>query len=337
MNCLVKDEDIYRYLLGDVVIGDMYTSPIPQHIRGNRDDSPSFGLYVKDGDILWKDFGFANPSGNKAINLLMDMRDLSYHEAVKYANTTIRTGTIGTPPAQLKKVSAPEETVPKLQWRTTFTDREALYWEKHGVMTGTLLKEGVYALDHYSTVRQGWTVRSTRYSPAFVYVFGENSFKIYSPYASKKFKFRQHNISNVIEGWNTFLSEVPASGKYKTLIITSSTKDRLCVKTAFQNYPDITSINPTSENSYGVLRKNASKINSLVDNVFIMYDADFAGDNASLTLSRYIPQNEWTPIMMYGKLDSAKDFAEFSLRHGTIALRNRISNILSHGQPVIEL
>jgi hypothetical protein len=282
---MISDERIYRYLLGDVVIGTMYNSPIPREYRG-EDDSPSFGLYERNGKILWKDFGFADANGNTAINLLMYMYHLNYKQAVEH------TSLIGLQVGEtlLKRDKRSTDLKPQVV-KHPLVDFELEYWYRFDLGQDTLIKERIWGLESLSW--GGTKTFSSAEDPAFYYDLGKG-WKIYWPI---KKRFRQWQVDGLVEGFHSL-------EKRNTGIIFSSTKDRLVGKEAF----GCTGINPTSEGSVSSLVKLWTDIKPFASNWFVMYDGDEPGFSAAkkTALLLNIPY-----IDTRNRLKGNKDLADF--------------------------
>lgn len=302
---MISDEQIYRYLLGDVVISEMYVSPIGEPHR-KPDTAESFGLYIlnDDGVIRWKDFGIAEQTeGNRAIDLVKYMRNVSYWEAKKIVEKEVRSAFFGKPQVTLKKGQRVQKgTLPFVQFSHDFKDFELEYWDRYQITFDDLKREWIYRLDSLKWIGQneGRETVSTPEDPAFVYVFKRNpiSWKIYRPLSAKKAnKFRQWNIEGVIEGAH----DLPE--KTDLLIISGSTKDRTVIKKL--NYH---SINGTGEGSYVSFIKNKDKLKLLAKRIVVMHDADQAGAETSKVLAGHLGC-EYRD--MRGKLAGQKDFSDY--------------------------
>lgn len=331
----MNDEQIYRYLLGDVVIPDLYVSPLGPPYR-KIDTAESFGLYIlnDDGIVRWKDFGLADQHGNRAINLLMYMRGLpmeteaqrkhSYILAKKIIEKEIKQEFFGKDFTPLKKGQRVSKgTLPFVEFSQNFTDFELDYWNRYQITEEDLKREWIYKLESLKWIgkNEGKETLSTPEDPAFVYVFKRNpiSWKLYRPLTPiKKNKFRQWNIDGVIEGAH----DLPE--KTDLLIITGSTKDRTVIKKL--NYH---SINGTAEGSYVNFILNKDKLKLIAKRIVVMHDADDAGAKTSEVLAGHLGC-EW--VDMRGKLDGQKDFSDFVDKykgnHSYKELQTIINNLL---------
>lgn len=311
------DEDIYAFLLGrHVEVGEMYCSPIPHR----QDDTPSFGLYEENGVVKWKDFGLSNPYGNKAINLLMYMRDLpmnkqGYAMAKEIVRREVKRGIYGQPPAKLKRGSNSKKELPLIEWSKDFTDYELAYWSRFGINRDILLAERIYALRMLAYGSRENGVASAPHDPAFLYLLQEArhrrgvAFKTYRPLTeNKRDKFRQWNISNVIEGWLAFkpyCQKLKQEGRKIPLFVgLSSTKDRLVMRKA-----GFVGLNPTGETAWRTFALIDPIIDEIAERKVWLLDADDAGFKASQDASREL--NGWEYVDMRGKLGRWKDFSDY--------------------------
>lgn len=304
----VSDDDIYRYICGsDIVVGNMYRSPL----RDER--TPSFGLYEENGIIKWKDFGYPDSSGNKAINLLMESMGLGFAEAIKYANTEIKQNTTLKGSIKLKVNRESKSKLPFVKWSDIEKDYELNYWYlRYGIDRADLRRERIYSLDSLSWIGKDseTALTSVKNDPAFLYLLQEAtknkplSFKVYRPLTERRSdKFRQFNVSGVIEGWYSYIEERKPNEKFGLTIICSSTKERLVLKKA-----GFRAINPTSEGSMGVFLRTRDLLNKLSERFVIMYDADDPGFEASRKLNK---ETGWPYVDMRGKLEREKDFSDW--------------------------
>lgn len=303
------DEQIYRYLLGDIEVGEMYLSPLPANWR-KQDTGDSFGLYLKpDGVIRWHDFGLADQQGNKAINLIMYMRNCDYRTACRIRDTEIAMEWKRRPFVELKKsrrASLGEDILPYVEYDSNFTDYELRYWDRYKeISPEDLLRQQIYSLKSLRWGNSNKQVSSTPGDPAFIYIFNRNpvSWKIYRPLNQSGQKFRQWGIENVVEGMHQI-------HEAETGILVSSTKERVvCIKAC----PEILFLNPTGESSYIQLINNWSAIRPFARKWYIMYDTDAAGYLAGETLSAHLV--DITNVDMREQLDGNKDFSDYIDRY----------------------
>src|SRR5688572_15781777 len=128
----------------------MYNSPIP----GRKDDTPSFVVYEKNGQLRWTDHGLTNQCGYHPVNLVIHMRGLpcdteeeirrSYGIAKRIIDTEIKIGMMGKPPTQLR--SRPQYDRPPLLRTGAFRDWEHEYWNRFELSEEELRYESTEAL-----------------------------------------------------------------------------------------------------------------------------------------------------------------------------------------------
>lgn len=310
----ITDEDIYRYYLGDFIIGAMYNSPIP----GRNDKTPSFQVYEhrKTGRLCWIDYGLPNQFGSNAYNLVQYLRnipitDSGYGYAKRIAYNEVSSGMIGKPTTVLKRLPT-KETTPYINSNSSFKEYEIKFWERFGISEQLLKDEGVESVSSMSWFGKKGDVhiKSTETNPAFVYWWNKNpaSWKLYQPFKPKREKFRQENVSGIIEGWNSMIREYVSGVKFKVLFINSSTKDRLTVKAAYGDTTKYNGINPRGEKDRQDLLAKKEDIDNLAERVCILYDADDPGYESSMILQKL---TGWEAYDMRGKLDGQKDFSDY--------------------------
>ena len=325
----MTDDQIYKYLCGNIDVGDMYLSPIPSKYR-KPDTNNSFGLYMKDGDpvIRWKDYGLSNQEGYTAIHLYQYMMGFpldykGFLAAKSHAEKEIPKYFRGKPVVELQKnkYNNKKDLCPYVEYDSNFSDFELEYWDRYYLAKEDLLAENIFSLKKLKWLNYSTETKSIAGDPAFIYIFDKNpiSWKIYRP-LNKENKFRQWNIDGVIEGMHNFK-------ECDTLILNSSTKDRMVVKKALNN-ESYGFLNSTSENSFVNLIKNKSKLKA--KRIIAMYDADDAGYNASVKIAEHL-DCEYRD--MRNKLDGQKDFSDYidkqKGKHSLNNLKNLISNEIS--------
>ena len=317
------DEQIYRYLCGDIEVGEMYLSPLPANWR-KSDTGESFGLYLKpDGVVRWHDFGLADQDGNKAINLLMYMRNCDYRTACRIRDTEVAMEWKRRPFVELKKGrrALGEDILPYVEYDDKFADYELRYWDRYKeIGREDLVHQQIYSLKSLRWGNSKNQITSTPGDPAFIYIFNRNpiSWKIYRPLNQSNQKFRQWGIENVVEG----LHQIHPA---EIGIFVSSTKERLvCCKAC----PEMLFLNPTGESSYIQIINRWPEIRPYARQWHIMYDADNAGYLAGETLSSHINiPNVDTRHM------EQKDFSDFIDKykgdHSYNDLRTLIHNLIN--------
>lgn len=274
---------IYRYLFGDINFGIAYISPIPEDVRGKKDNFNSFNIYkTAGGNIRWKDFGGGGLSGD-AIDILIIMRDgvNNYYDAVRYYNKNIKNSRFTNEKLFSKSKSLRVNLSPVIEYDTDYSCEQIDYFYKGLITESDLIAERIFNI-----VSLDWGKGDKMYydnpdEPTFVYDLYEDmtSWKIYSPLA----KHREDKWKS----WNT--SRIPYEG-YELLentgdilVITSSKKDGLVMKKAF----NVSCINPLSESSWKKILPEVANLNSRFKDIYICFDNDKAGIKASSSFSDY--------------------------------------------------
>jgi len=344
----ITQQDIYRAWLGDIIIGPLYNSPIP----GRNDRTPSFGLYVKDGQILWCDHGLANQFGDKPENLVQHMEGLEltpkgFYDARRLITKRLNVPSVVALPLVQLRQRPKRQTTPYIKERG-YKDFELDYWARFDIDEKELLNENIHPLESMSWSGEGGKahVVSTPSNPAFVYWWNRNpaSWKMYRPLGDKRDKFRQDNIKGVIEGWHSMMAthELSSKGKFDIMFVLSSTKDRLVVKHAFGNHIYYNGINPKGESDYQDIVAHRDEIKAIADRVIILYDADDAGQKGSERLG-LLTGFEYYPIPKgflgkhynpnHDEMVNTKDFSDYvDIQRGGNSyesLLNLINNLIS--------
>lgn len=289
---------IYKYYLGDFTIGGAMRSILP----GRNDSKPSFVVFnssYNEEKILWKDY--AKPcDGTDAIALVCEMEGICRTQAYDFFEEVID--------KELDDEFTVNETIktePTIEVKD-YEDYELGYWAERYVDKDTLLSESIYA-GKYIRYNSYTSLTSDIGNPMYFYLFNEQktSWKAYKPLDKTGNKWKTHNIRDVIEGINT----IPRS--YDSLIIASSTKDRLAWK---RFHPAV--INPTAEGSFRNILLNFSELYLRFNNIYCIFDADNAGWESSQKLSsltggkiKAIKASKYTPFY-------CKDIDEMVVKHG---------------------
>jgi hypothetical protein len=206
---LEQEYSIYNSILKpfigeDLIVGKKYSSPLPNR----RDSSPSFSVKEIKGTYRWRDFGNSSVSGDKPINLIMELQGISYHEALDVLERS------DFPPIPIKSKKESEYKIKHAPLNFT----ELLFWEQYHVQPSTLRKYQVRGL-RYMWKDTKVTYNHERDPIAFVYLGEtENQYQIYSPKTRRPRKWMQFNESFILG-----LAQTPLTGN--TLIIASGLKD----------------------------------------------------------------------------------------------------------------
>lgn len=306
----ISEEDIYRYYLGDLVVGDMYNSPIR-----NNDDTPSFQVFEHrhTGRLCWVDYGLTDQFGKDPYNLVQHLKDniplthKGWYDAQRLVKREVGIGMIGKPMTKLRRRKS-RDVAPYVDcsnWSSDFMR----YWNRFDLSKEELIFEDVEPLNFMSwSGPQGDAhVSSDINDPAYVYWWSKNpaSWKIYRPLASKRDRFRQENVDGVIEGWNSMMKSY--TGLFDIFFILSSSKDRFVVKHCFNDLSKYNGVNPRGEKDRQDIINKQDEIKNVSNRQIILYDADDPGWTGAQELAR---ETGFETYDVRGKLFGQKDFAD---------------------------
>lgn len=263
-----EDIKIYKYYLGEVEIG----RPVKSILPNRKDDNPSFGLFKsKSGRIYWKDFAKVQ-DGTDAISLIRAMEGLSSRaEAYDFYYKKIKSHV----EEEVVKIKITQPKKPSIILKSYYDINDYAYWFKRYQTIDILREENIFAGKELRWENYVSDVSTTE-DPIYFYVFNTNplSFKMYRPLSKdKKKKWKSYNIDGIIEGYDT----LPQS--HNSLIIASSTKDRLAWKIAHGAV-----INPTSESSWRHILEKINEFYERFTNIYCIFDNDEAGIKSSRKL-----------------------------------------------------
>lgn len=270
----VNEIDIFAYYLGGVVP----TKPISSPFR--EDVTPSFSLFHSKEyqTILFKDFA-TGEVGNCFVFVMRLFNLRTKVEAInKVANDFNLTqfeipNSIHSLPKNYVYTKT-NKTLDRGRLRISVTTRnwsrkDKDYWSnKYGLTKEQLEYCNVYPISHFFI--NGYCTKTNDHAYAFVEEKDNiQTFKIYRPYDVEN-KWINNNDYSTWELW----TQLPNNGE--TLIITSSRKDAMVIKSLFSTNV-ITSCSLQSE---GVNPKESvvQEVRDRFKNVYIMYDNDFNSD-----------------------------------------------------------
>lgn len=327
------DFEIYSYFVGvDIEIGNSkkYHSPLR-----STDDHPSFSFYVptlfntRPDEIWFKDHGDSSYG-----NVLKFVREYAaFHfgldlnttkDIVYFIDTSLGLNVFnkdaGEDQQALEKIDRRifekyEGTKPIYYQKGRFTELHTNYWKKLYLTIEDLKFFDVIKpsaiLDEYGKVLKRF--KST--DLVFIYEILDKV-KIYSPYATKEFKFR----NNCPNKWEYYQGLKQTKG-YRTLIITKSMKDVMVFwkLIAVMLGLKIDIIAPAAE-SVDIDPEFVEIVKASYDNVYVISDFDRAG---VIFANRCKKKYGYTPIfvstervLVNGKLKVLdKDISDYLLAH----------------------
>jgi len=178
-----------------------------------------------------------------------------------------------------------------------FNKKDYDYWAQFGVTPNILSFYNVKKVSKVWIAEQLWYIHND-IDPCYRYTEKEK-FKIYRPFADKKYKFRTNYFGGLLEGY----TQLPHRGSL--LIITKGLKDVMTLHAMGYNAVAVRSENtPVSENAFKLLSNR-------FDNLFIWFDADEAGLIGAYKLSQMYN----LPVIYHDK-ELGKDPSEIYKNHG---------------------
>lgn len=292
----LSNEEIFKIYFGDFDLKTKYVSPFPFR----NDPRPSF-MFKDVGTggkqfIIWNDFGIPDAEYKDAIGYIMQYFGLSRDEAVaKIWNEVILDRSVDIPKVVVKGGIK----IPYTPLIKDITDLEMAYWDRLMFSKNMLKFFNVSVLRLLLKFnREVW--RYSDDNPTYHYSFGTDSFKCYRPLDPRKDKFRGQNNGDKLEGY----SQLPQTWDH--LVISSSLKDTMTLR-----HIGIISVNPSSENSFNVLLSKADELNSRFKNIYVLYDNDSAGRNATIEITN---RTGWGELLLPEK--GGKDPSDWVVNDG---------------------
>ena len=259
--------------------------------------TPSMCIYVdkRQKCYMYKDFS-TGKGGNK-INLLKDMFDLNYSEAVEklindYNHYVKKHGT------------AKLDFKPKSKWEIElvktrpWNQSDAQYWLQFRIGSSMLNEYNVTPIDYYKLIKEedgeikNKTIRG-KYMYGYYNKYNE-VFKIYQPFRDQ-FKF--YKIESYIQGIDQLKYDQPY------LVICSSLKDAMCLKSFGYNLEVIA---PDSENTM-IKPYIIENLKSKYKKVITLFDNDEAGRKAIEAYAKAYNINGTAPTICKDISDAVKE------------------------------
>lgn len=267
--------NILNYYLKIDKVPCLIKSPI------RKDNHPSFGIYLKNNKIYYKDF--ANQDYGSIYDLLhklwgnlyfSDTLITIYNDIHKFSNNDYILPTQNNNKLKNKDFikSDSKLKVIKRDWK----QYDINYWESYGVSLNSLKKSNVFPISHIIIIKENSTYFfiADNYAYAFFeYKEGKETIKIYQPFNKKGFKWYSKHDGSVISLWNN----LPYTGD--KLCICSSLKDALCLQDNI-NIPCIA----LQGEGYPISNRVIKELKERFNNIYILFDNDEAGIKNSKNL-----------------------------------------------------
>jgi hypothetical protein len=300
--------DIYSFYIGEQFkIGRVMHSPL------RKDDHPSFGVFKSSirSNLMWKDQA-TGKSGN-VIMFVSELFNITYDEAIqKIISDNIKQTTEGISIAESYKKLKTTISVQK----KNFTETDDNYWGQYFITRDILKNYEVFPILTFWVNDTPSNLFYSKDQPLYAYQIFD-SFQIYSPYASKKNKFRNSTTSYDIHG----LEQLPEYGNL--LIITKSKKDVMVLDRLGYN-----AIAPCGENT-PIPKVIIDDLKQRFNRLLILYDNDKAGIQGAKKLA--IEHNiDWVylPLELYDKF-KIKDISDYIKNYKITKTRELLKKIIT--------
>ena len=265
---LVSEAEIASYYIPQLrMIPEVISSPL------RKDEHPSFRIYSPDGQKV-RYYDYATQDKGGIIDLIMRLYGCTYEETLEriYLDLVKNNGRkpaipqiISTTPS--KTIREEYSTIVRTQMRK-WEEYDFEYWDSYGVPRNWLEHADIYPISFIFLVFDNGYIKTIK-ADKYAYTFierkeGRITEKVYQPFNQNGYKWRSGHDKSVWDLW----TKLPKKGK--TLIITSSRKDALCIW-AQTGIPSIclqsetTSVNP----------KVIDELKERFKKIFILYDNDF--------------------------------------------------------------
>lgn len=315
MNKLSKD-NILNLTVGGLEIHKFYNSEFKEVGKAFRsplrpDESPSASIFKSDsGMYLYKDF--AEGKVLNAIDFVMNLKSMNYHEAMELINKDLGLGLSEA----AKKVD--------------FVGGGTLeYWEQYNVTSEVLDKYRVDTWKKFKT-NNGIEVRATKTNPIFSFKIAENAYKIYMPLARDK-KFKHQWVGQKPKDYfNVFgISQLPEH--CNTILITEGLKDSI-VSNGNLNENSTWAVGIDNVGT-GIESKTLELLKSKCDNLVLCLDIDERGkDGSKKKATMYGLRNFILPSIL--KDSGGKDIADwFQLKLDKQLLLDELGRVLASPAP----
>lgn len=307
------EAEIYRHFLGhEYNVGTLFSSPLPDR----EDPNPSFGIYLKNGELLWNDFGdVTKGGGGDVFKFVQRMENIDFLHALIMINDDMHLGVRHSFSNAIKSNQKKREYALYKHKQVkknahiqiiiqNYTNADLRYWLKGGVTKKTLEFFKIYSVEklYYNFIKL-WEYSTI--NPIYAWEL-TGQVKGYRPKEiQKNYKWINNCTGDQIQGYD----QLPKTGNL--LVITKSMKD-----IAVLYEIGLPACAPQAE---GIMLSE-EKINELqdrFDNVIVLFDNDEAGLNAA----RKYEYMHGLPYVYLPLEKKAKDCYEFVEKYSLTQLK----------------
>jgi len=266
----VEPYDVYRYYGGEFTVGAVKCNPIIKQETG------SFGIYIKDGKLYHSDF--AIDMHGDCVAFVRQMFHLSLPEAINKiardfgisSDTGIDSRIV---PAYRKPVmDQKRHSLIQIEARS-WTAKDIEYWNQYGITLAQLRAEEVYCVKNWSINRKRQHVVSGEKIYAYRYPIG---FQVLMPDRKKEEKWKTNIPHTFIEGWEKV-------DQYDKILITKAKKDKIYLQNLL---PDIAVMRTMNESVAAYTPAVVEKLRG--KQIWINDDNDPPGKRASWKVTQLL-------------------------------------------------
>ena len=274
-----------------------------------KERTPSMCIYMDKTNIYrFKDFSSGGAGDH--VELVKRLLQISYYQACQYIvekyNDFVLHNNGGYDLQEFKQASKYKVTEYKIRgWNT----QDQYYWTQFNIGSKLLKEYCVYPLEEYTMTKDemSLTIRSN-----YLYGYFKKDGSLYKIYQPKTLNKKFLKVADYVQG-----SE--QTENLDNLIITSSLKDILALKSLKINYDYIA---PDSENS--MIRKEVMEdYLAKYKNIVVVFDNDEAGINAMIKYNKLYPQLKMLILPL------SKDPSDSIKDHGPKVVREKLLSLLS--------
>lgn len=314
----LSDTDIINRYLGINQFPCVISSPLRED-----DYRSSFSMNLKDGAVLWKDFG-TGESGN-AVQLMAKLWNTSYNDALMKIRMDVQDIIPKASLIRRYKGKVHITSGSEIKIKTRFWEKwDEEYWNSYGISKDFARWCNVFPISHAiftkekDGIKHKVTIPMDKYAYAyFEWKDGKESLKLYQPF-SKTMKWLSKHDASVWDLWKQAFTWAKKRSN-KELIITSSRKDAMCL---WENL----GVPAMSLQGEGYIPKSQvmQEVLDTFRTVYIWYDNDYTHkdgnpgqDNANKLISMFPSLKN---IVIPAELES-KDPSDLFKNHGKNALK----------------
>jgi hypothetical protein len=286
-----------------------------QHVKiksiFNQERTPSLCIYTDEyNNYRYKDF--SSGKSGFGIDLVKELYQLKYHQAslkiVEEYNDYILKNGHEYQSKEIKKYAKFKVTdFTKRSWTT----KDQYYWTQFNIGSKLLEEHYVFPLEKYIMQKD---MDEIEIKGSYIYGYFKADGTLYKVYQPKTLDKKFIKVKSYIQGIEQCKPE------YKNLLITSSLKDLMSVKSL--KLSDLNVIAADSENTM-ILSGDIESWQNEYQNIIIMFDNDESGVKA---MQKY---KEKYPFVKVALLPLSKDISDSIKDHGAKKVREHLVPILN--------